>query len=86
MPKVADLPRKIVIRQFYGDHPPPHSHAEQGDDEVLLRIDDLSIYKGSLSTRSLATVRAWAHLRRNKLLKNWEAAEAGQPIREITSP
>jgi hypothetical protein len=83
MPKVANLPRKIIIRQFYGDHPPPHFHAVQGDDELLLRIDDLQIFKGSLSSTSLSCVRAWAHLHRAKLMENWNAAEKGQPIRSI---
>jgi hypothetical protein len=69
MPKVANLPRKIVIRRFYGDHPPPHFHVVQGDDEVLLRIDDLQIYKGSLSSTALFCVRAWAHLHRVKLME-----------------
>ena len=86
MPRVADLPRKIQIRQYYGDHPPPHFHAVQGDDEVLLRIDDLQIFKGSLSSTALSCVRAWAHLHRTRLMDNWNAAEICQPIRSIGLP
>ena len=38
----------IVIRMYFGDHPPPHFHAEYGSEKAAISIDDLSIIKGSL--------------------------------------
>jgi hypothetical protein len=43
----------IIISMFYKDHNPPHFHAEYGDDEVLIKIEDLSIYRGHLPSRAL---------------------------------
>ena len=86
MPKVADLPRKIRVAQHYDEHPPPHFHAIQGDDEVLLCISDLSIYTGGLAGPALRCVRAWAHVHRAELLANWASAEANGPLRRISYP
>ncbi len=36
----------IVIWMYWGDHNPPHFHAEYGEYEILIQIEDLSILQG----------------------------------------
>lgn len=43
----------IIIRMYYADHPPPHFHAEYGEYEALIRIEDTGIFSGSLPPRAL---------------------------------
>jgi hypothetical protein len=36
----------IVIRLYFDDHPPPHFHAEYGEDEALININTLRLFQG----------------------------------------
>ena len=36
------------VSRFYGDHNPPHFHADYGEHEVLLNINTLAILGGNL--------------------------------------
>ncbi|MEX2599378.1 MAG: DUF4160 domain-containing protein [Dehalococcoidia bacterium] len=74
----------IVIRMYFNDHDPAHFHAAYGNDEALIAIDTLSVYRGSLPRRALGLVLEWADLHRNQLQRNWEHARAGRPIAPIT--
>jgi hypothetical protein len=73
----------IVVRMFHREHAPPHFHAEYGDDEVLIDIDDLSVYRGALSPRAMGLVLEWAALHRGELRRNWELARREQPLARI---
>lgn len=46
----------IVIRMFYSDHAPAHFHASNSEYEVLIEIDTLSVFRGSLPRRAIALV------------------------------
>lgn len=67
----------IVIRIHTSDHPPPHFHAEYGENEALLRIEDGTIYAGSLPRRALRLVQTWHSLHVDELRAAWTRA-AGQ--------
>ncbi len=69
----------IVVRMFYNDHMPPHFHAVYGDDEALVEIDTLAIYRGRLPRRAMALVLEWAALHRDELRRDWDLARAGNP-------
>lgn len=83
---MADLPRKIRVEQHYNEHPPPHFHAIQGDDEALICISDLSIYAGGLLPPAMRCVRAWAHVHRADLMSNWTAALVNGRMQRIPNP
>jgi Domain of unknown function (DUF4160) len=68
---------------FYKDHNPPHFHAEYGDDEVLIKIEDLSIYRGYLPGRALGLVIEWASEHQAELMANWENARQEQLLNKI---
>ena len=73
----------IAIRVYYNDHEPAHFHAVYGDDEALVEIDTLALYRGYLPRRALALVLEWAALHREDLRDAWRAARAGAPVRSI---
>ncbi len=73
----------IVVKIFYNDHAPPHFHAEYGEHEVLVEIETLTTYRGSLPPRALGMVLEWATLHGEELRQDWELARKGEPLRPI---
>lgn len=53
----------IVIRIYYDDHLPPHSHALYDKHEVLVGIDTLGMLEGRLPPRAMGLVTEWAAMR-----------------------
>jgi len=73
----------LVIKMFYNDHLPAHFHAEYGEDEALIEIDTLAVYRGDLPRRALALVLEWAALHRAELKQDWELARNGRSPERI---
>ena len=73
----------IVIRVFYSDHEPAHFHAIYGEHEVLIEVETLSVFRGSLPRRAVALVLEWAALHRSELLDDWRRARSGEKLNEI---
>jgi len=73
----------IVIRMYFGDHAPPHFHAEyQGQTATFnLRGDLLSGNISSKSARRL--IRDWTVRHRFELMVNWRNIEQGRPLNRI---
>lgn len=53
----------IVIKMYFGDHPPPHFHAEYGEHEAVVGIETLTVIAGRLPPRAIGLVSEWASLR-----------------------
>ncbi len=68
----------IIIRMFYGDHPPPHFHAVYQGEQVKVDINTLEVIEGRMSRRALALVFEWAALHRAELRRAWELASTNQ--------
>ena len=73
----------IVIRMYWDDHNPPHFHAYYAGDEVVIDIQSLSVFAGSLSPRATGLVIEWANLHRRELLADWNRAQAQEPLEKI---
>jgi hypothetical protein len=86
MPTVARGPSGIRIEQRYGEHPPPHFHAIQGNDEVMLRIADLGVEAGSITPVALSAVQSWGRQHQAELALNWVLATAQMPVERIAWP
>jgi hypothetical protein len=86
MPKVADLPGRLRVRQFHNDHDPPHFHIQHSGRDTLITIADVRIPRGALSAANLRTVRYWALAHQAELALNWILARAGLEIRGIQFP
>jgi hypothetical protein len=68
----------IIIRMFYGDHPPPDFHAVYQGEEVQVSIESLEVIKGRMRRRALALVLEWAALHREELRRAWDVASRNQ--------
>lgn len=65
----------IVIKLFFGDHPPPHFHAVYGENVGLFNIDTLEMIEGDLPIRAKKLVVEWAKINKNELNKMWDSQE-----------
>ncbi len=82
MPRISSF-YGIVIWMYWNDYNPPHFHATYSDFEVLIRINDLSVYAGSLPPRALGLVIEWAVLHQNELSENWKLMTEDKPLQKI---
>jgi len=46
----------IIISMYFNDHNPPHFHAQYGDYEYIISIQDLTILDGKIPSRALGMV------------------------------
>lgn len=74
MPEIARF-YGIVIKVFFGDHPPPHFHAIYGEYNALFSIDSLEVIEGDLPSRAQKLVLEWATLYQQDLLQIWNTQE-----------
>ncbi len=65
----------IVIKLFFGDHPPPHFHAVYGEYNALFSIDPIEMIEGDLPSRAKKLVIEWASLHQSELLEIWNSQE-----------
>ncbi len=65
----------IIIKLFFGDHPPPHFHAVYGEYNALFAIETLEMFEGDLPNRARKLVVEWASLHQTELLEMWNNQE-----------
>ena len=65
----------IIIKLFFGDHPPPHFHAVYGEYNGLFDIQNLEMFEGDLPARAKKLVLEWAELNQTELLEMWNNQE-----------
>lgn len=73
----------IVIKMFFGDHEPPHFHAEYAEDRAVISIDTLAVIGGRLPPRALGLVAEWASLHQEELRQAWRKAKNLEPAGKI---
>jgi len=73
----------IIIRMYFGDHPPPHFHAEYGGRRIKIEITTLAVIDGELPPRALGLVTEGAALHQAELLNLWRLAAANQPLHKL---
>ena len=75
----------LILMYFYDDkkHSCPHIHAEYGEHQASIAIDDGSVLAGSLPQAKMKLVQAWIEIHRENLLADWKLAVAGEPIFKI---
>jgi hypothetical protein len=82
MPEVSRF-YGIVIRMYFADHWPPHFHAEYGEHEALIGIEDLGVIAGDLPARAFGLVEEWALLHRGELAALWARARRSETLGKI---
>lgn len=50
----------IVVKLFFGDHPPPHFHVVYREFNALFNIETLEMIEGDLPNRANKMVIEWA--------------------------
>lgn len=62
----------IKIWMYFNDHLPPHFHAEYNEYEIVIEIDTLEVYAGSLPNKQKKRVLKWAKENQEFLKEKWE--------------
>ncbi len=65
----------IIIKLFFGGHPPPHFHAVYGESNAVFNIATLDMIEGDLPERAKKLVIEWASLHQDELLEIWGTQE-----------
>ncbi|MBZ4218885.1 MAG: DUF4160 domain-containing protein [Chlorobium sp.] len=74
MPEIARF-YGIVIKLFFGDHPPPHFHAVYGENIGLFNIETMEMIEGDLPGRARKLVNEWAKMYQSELKEMWNKQE-----------
>lgn len=74
MPEIARF-YGIIIKLFFGDHPPPHFHAVYGEYIAVFDIQTLEAIEGDLPNRARKLVVEWATIHQTELLEIWNTQE-----------
>jgi len=75
----------LILMYFYDDkkHSRPHIHAEYGEYEASIAIDDGTVLSGSLPKAKLKLVQAWIEIHQEDFIVDWKLAVAGEPVFKI---
>jgi len=63
----------IIIKLFFGDHPPPHFHAVYGEYNALFSIEPLEMIEGYLPGRAEKMVLEWGEFYKSELMEMWKS-------------
>ncbi|MBT8398342.1 MAG: DUF4160 domain-containing protein [Gemmatimonadetes bacterium] len=72
----------IVVYMNYRDHDPPHFHARDQNQEVLVEINS-SLVKGTFPRRALRLLFDWTEIHQEELERNWTLARNHKPLETI---
>jgi len=82
LPKISEF-FGIKIYMYFEDHSPPHFHATYAEYEAVIKIDDLSVLRGSLPPRVLGLVVEWGTLHELELEADWRQAQDMKSLSKI---
>lgn len=82
MPRISSF-YGIIVWMYWKDHNPPHIHATYQDFEILINLNDFSIYAGYIPSRAFGLLMEWTSLHHQELLENWELMKLSLPLKNI---
>jgi hypothetical protein len=82
MPRISQF-YGIAVYMYYRDHAPPHFHAIYGEFEAEIEIASATLVEGELPRRAKNLVEEWAEVHRDELRRNWDLAQAAEPLLPI---
>ena len=85
MPTISMFYGILILMYYYDNkkHSKPHIHAEFGEHQATLSIEDGELLGGNLPKAKMKLVQAWIEIHREDLLANWSLAVAGEPVFRI---
>jgi hypothetical protein len=82
MPQIANF-FGIIIRMYFGDHRPPHFHAEYQGERATFDFNG-SVLRGKISSATARSlIKKWALQHKDELMINWRNVERGLPLNRI---
>ncbi len=63
---------------YFGDHSPPHFHAQYGDDSVSICIDSGATLNGHLPRRAARLVEEWRVQHADELRTAWDNTQENE--------
>jgi len=73
----------IVIRMYFGDHPPPHFHAEYQGQKATFNFDGELLAGSIISRTARKLIQEWALSHKFELMVNWRNIEEGRTLNRI---
>ena len=73
----------IAVRMYYNDHDPPHVHVRYQVYRARVLIADGAVRDGRLPPTTVRLVKEWTDLRRDLLMRNWDAARNDEALERI---
>jgi len=67
---------RIYINSF--DHPPPHVHVFEAENEAIISIKTLESEKGEIRRKTYQKVKEWMVKNHAELLDRWSLAQNGE--------
>ena len=85
MPTISMFYGIIIYMYCFDDkkHKTPHLHANYGEYDVVISIEEGKIIKGEMPKRKLKLILAWMEIHKEDLLADWKLAVAGQSPHKI---
>lgn len=68
---------------YFGDHSPPHFHANYGGSKAVIDIETLKFIEGKLPPRASTLVIEWATLHQDELQMAFRQAQAMEAPEKI---
>jgi hypothetical protein len=86
--QLADIPIVstffgIIIRMYYGDHPPPHFHVECQGEKANFTFDGEPLAGTLSSTTARKLILDWAKRHKLELMINWKNIERRRALNRI---
>jgi len=72
--------RGIRIYINYSDHLPPHFHAQYGEYECAVTIENIELLTGSMPNKQLKMLLGWTALHQEELNEEWYLAQHKQEL------
>lgn len=85
MPTISMFYGMLILMYFYDDkkHNAPDIHAEYGDYEATIAIEDGTVLGGNLPPAKMKLVQAWVEIHKEDLMADWKLAVSGEPLFKI---
>ncbi len=85
MPTISMFYGILILMYYYDNkkHNSPHIHAEYGEYETSIAIEDGKVLSGDLPKPKMKLVQAWIEIHREDLLADWKLAVAGETVFKI---
>jgi hypothetical protein len=77
---------EIIIYMYFFDnkeHKMPHIHANYGEYDAVISIQEGSVLKGNIPNNKLKLIKAWVEIRQEDLMADWKLTVAGQQPHKI---